>query len=145
VLTVPGDRRDQDLEAIVGHVAGRFDHFICRQDEDLRGRKDGEIPAKLEKALRGHGIAADRITLIKHETDAIDAALDMAEADDLVLVFAENITRSWKQIIYFGRDGEAPAAPKQDAAPGHPLPADDTIIRDERGVRLRDIGGVRRL
>ena len=31
----------------------------------------------------------------------------MAEPNDLVLIFADNVTRCWKQIIYFGRDPSA--------------------------------------
>jgi cyanophycin synthetase len=145
VVTVPGDRRDQDLAAIAGHIAGRFDHYICRQDEDLRGRADGEIPDKLAAALKANGVAPDRISIVKPEPAAIDVALQMARPDDLVLIFAENITRCWKQIIYFGRsEGDAAPPPIPSARPENVLPPDDTIIRDERGVRLRDIGGVRR-
>jgi cyanophycin synthetase len=143
VVTVPGDRRDQDLEAIARHMAGHFDHYICRQDEDLRGRADGEIPRKLAAALRANGVAEDRIAIARDEPTAVDDALGMARHGDLVLIFAENITRCWKQIIYFGRkEGEAPPAPP--APVEHDLPSDDSIIRDERGVRLRDVDGVRR-
>jgi cyanophycin synthetase len=143
VLTMPGDRRDQDLEAIVDHMVGHFDHYILRQDEDLRGRADGEIPEKLKAAFLKHGVKKDQLTLFKGEPEAIDAALAMARQDDLVLVFAENTTRSWKQIIYF--KGERVAAPPPVEAPSeHRLGSDDTIIRDERGVRLRDKDGVRR-
>jgi cyanophycin synthetase len=145
VLTVPGDRRDQDLEAIVGHMAGRFDHYIVRQDEDLRGRADGEIPEKLKAAFLAKGVKKSQITMLKSEPESVDAALAMAKPGDLVLIFAENTTRSWKQIIYFRKDGETPAEPAAPAATSaHPLPDDGTIIRDERGVRLRDIDGIRR-
>ena len=38
VLAGPGDRRDEDLVAIAHAVAGRFDHYICRRDDNLRER-----------------------------------------------------------------------------------------------------------
>ena len=73
----------------------------------------------------------------------------MAQPNDLVLIFGDNITRCWKQIIYFGRDPAA-GEPTISAKPSEPLPLDDLpplggfgelpdgaqLIRDERGVRL---------
>ncbi len=38
VLSAPGDRRDEDIVAIAETVAGKFDHYICRRDDSLRGR-----------------------------------------------------------------------------------------------------------
>jgi cyanophycin synthetase len=38
VVAGPGDRRDEDIRAIAEQVAGRFDHYICRRDDELRGR-----------------------------------------------------------------------------------------------------------
>jgi cyanophycin synthetase len=145
VLTMPGDRRDQDLDAIIGHMAGQFDHFFLRQDEDMRGRADGEIPKLLQAALAAKGVRDDQMTLIMREPEAIDAALTMAQPNDLVLIFAENTTRSWKQIIYFGRDENAELPEGTPSTPSeHPMPSDDRIIRDARGVRLRDHDGFRR-
>ena len=41
VVAGPGDRRDEDLHAIAKAVAGRFDHYICRRDDNLRDRASG--------------------------------------------------------------------------------------------------------
>src|SRR5690606_38650844 len=30
VLAAPGDRRDEDVEAIARHAAGHFDHYVCK-------------------------------------------------------------------------------------------------------------------
>jgi len=49
VLAGPGDRRDDDLRAIAQAVAGRFDHYICRRDDTLRGRASGRGPIISEK------------------------------------------------------------------------------------------------
>jgi hypothetical protein len=56
--------------------------------------------------------------VIPDEQDAIDAALHMGEPGDLVLIFADALVRSWKQITKFKPSG-APAA--QPAA--HPAKA----------------------
>ena len=47
--------------------------------------------------------------MIPDEQAAIDAALRMGRPGDLLLIFADALTRSWKQIIKF--KAEASAAP----------------------------------
>ena len=37
VLSAPGDRRDEDIAEITRIVAGQFDHYICRRDDNARG------------------------------------------------------------------------------------------------------------
>jgi cyanophycin synthetase len=142
VLTAPGDRRDEDLAEIARIAAGVFDHYILRRDDNLRGRGPDEVPTKLAALLEGHGVGADKVTIIPDEQEAIAAALAMARPLDLLLIFGDNITRCWKQIIYFKREGDA-----QTAATA-PLPLaleagaelasleGSTLIRDERGVRM---------
>ena len=142
VLTAPGDRRDEDLAEIARIAAGVFDHYILRRDDNLRGRGPDEVPTRLAALLAGHGVGADKVTIIPDEQEAIDAALAMARPLDLLLIFGDNITRCWKQIIYFKREGDAPAA----ATGPMPLPLEagaelatlegSNLIRDERGVRM---------
>ena len=43
----------------------------------------------------------DAISIIPDEQEAIDAALSMGQPGDLLLMFADALTRSWKQIIKF--------------------------------------------
>jgi cyanophycin synthetase len=109
VLAGPGDRRDEDLVAIAKAVAGRFDHYICRRDDNLRNRGPDEVPRIQAQALRALGVPDAMISVIPDEQDAIDAALRMGEPGDLVLIFADALVRSWKQITKFKPSG-APAA-----------------------------------
>jgi cyanophycin synthetase len=146
VLAAPGDRRDDDVLEIARLAAGRFDHYLCRRDDHLRGRGPDEIPRMLAGALRVHGVAEERIETIPEEPAAIDAALRMAGPGDLLLVFADELTRSWKQIIHFTpATGDAVPLPAPRNGPGElpaqvPVPAllEDgaELIRDERGVRV---------
>jgi len=64
VLAGPGDRRDEDLVAIAHAVAGRFDHYICRRDDALRGREPDEVPRIISSALLAAGVAEPAITVI---------------------------------------------------------------------------------
>src|SRR6202030_4114325 len=108
VLAGPGDRRDEDLVAIAGAVAGRFDHYICRRDDNLRNRAPDEVPRIQAQALRAAGVPENAISIIPDEQEAIEAALRMGENGDLLLIFADALVRSWKQITKFKASGAAP-------------------------------------
>ena len=143
VVAGPGDRRDEDLREIAAAVAGKFDHYICRRDDGLRGRDGDEVPRIIAKALQAGGVAEADISVIPDEQQAVDAALRMAAPGDLLLVFADALTRTWKQIIRFKPDGDMPKP-----APRAEVPALDTtlderlvaamegVVRDERGLRF---------
>jgi cyanophycin synthetase len=146
VLAGPGDRRDEDLVAIADAVAGRFDHYICRRDDGLRGRDGDEVPRIQAKALQAKGVSAEAISIIPDEQEAIDAALRMGQPGDLLLVFADALTRSWKQITKFRPEGAAAVSSPAAAAPvvaASSLPEQpafsdfEGVVRDERGVHLQ--------
>jgi cyanophycin synthetase len=105
VLAGPGDRRDEDLVAIANAVAGRFDHYICRRDDSLRDRAPDEVPRLQAAALKAAGVRDDAISVIPDEQQAVDAALRMGRAGDLLLIFADALVRSWKQVTKFRPDG----------------------------------------
>ena len=143
VLAGPGDRRDEDLREIAQAVAGRFDHYICRRDDGLRGRDGDEVPRILAAALRDKGVDATDISQIPDEQEAIDAALRMGRPGDLILVFADALVRSWKQVIKFRPEGAAPVRAAEPGAPAvpvftgeEPVVEMEGLVRDERGVRL---------
>jgi cyanophycin synthetase len=138
-VTCPGDRRDEDIDDIAAVVAKRFDRYVCHRDDDLRERGPDEIPQKMRDALIAHGVDPDAIELVPEEERAVDHALGLAGADDLVLLFCENVTRTWKQIIYFRKDSAPPTGPRSRvgrAAPDIVLPPGARLVRDDRGVRL---------
>ena len=143
VLAGPGDRRDEDIRAIAEVVAGRFDHYICRRDDGLRGRDGDEVPRILARTLQTQGVPAEQISIIPDEQEAIDVALRMGRPGDLVLIFADALTRSWKQVIKFRPEGAAPVrkpdapAVEQTFVTAEEAASDmEGLVRDERGVRL---------
>ncbi|MCX4246306.1 cyanophycin synthetase [Paraliomyxa miuraensis] len=106
VLSAPGDRRDQDVLDVARAAAGVFDHVILRRDDDPRGREEGEVTGLLRQGLLEAGQAEGSIEVIEDEMQAVAAVLEQARAGDLVVVFGDQITRCWKQIIGFGGEGE---------------------------------------
>jgi cyanophycin synthetase len=152
VLAGPGDRRDEDLVAIAKAVAGRFDHYICRRDDNLRDRGPDEVPRIQAQALRDLGVPRDAISVIPDEQEAIEAALRMGESGDLILIFADALARSWKQITKFKSSKgpqeteatksngigapvqrETAAQPEVEPVPAYSL---EGVIRDERGIHM---------
>jgi cyanophycin synthetase len=154
VLAGPGDRRDEDLVAIAQAVAGRFDHYICRRDDGLRERAPDEVPRIQAEALRAAGVPAAAISIIPDEQEAIAAALNMGQPGDLLLIFADALVRSWKQITKFKPVASTTVPSAATTAPGVVPQADvgaaarqqsevpvpefnlEGLIRDERGVRF---------
>ena len=143
VVAGPGDRRDEDLREIANVVAGKFDHYVVRRDDSLRGRDGDEVPRIIAKALQAAGVDEAAISVIPDEQQAIDAALRMGQPGDLVLVFADALTRSWKQIIRFKPDGDMPKAAPRAEVPQLETTLDEQlvaamegVVRDERGLRF---------
>jgi cyanophycin synthetase len=147
VLAAPGDRRDEDIAEIGRIAAGHFDRYLLRRDDQLRGRQPDEVPHLLRDALLAGGVTAGQVLVVPDEQTAIDTALREAQPGDLLLAFADAITRSWKQVIQFRP--EAPARAAERPRPPHPEPAAAApapqllmdqghreFVRDTRGVWL---------
>jgi cyanophycin synthetase len=152
VLAAPGDRRNEDIRALAQIAAKSFDQIVVRRDDNPRGRDSREVPLLLQKYLVEAGFAADRIHVMETEVEAVPVALALCKPGDLLLVFCDKVSRTWKQIIYHHQQVSG-AAPTQPAAPevagwqpsGELVAepdADDSVsvqvglVRDERGVRL---------
>lgn len=145
VLAAPGDRRDEDIMETGRVAAGHFDHYICRRDDNTRGRRHDEVPGMLRQALLDSGVRDDQIVIVEDEQAANEAALAMANHGDLVLILCDAVARTWKQIIYFKPEGSTTAPVHSgpsavDLGPATPteftLDEGMELIRDERGVRL---------
>jgi cyanophycin synthetase len=100
VLNAPGDRRDSDFDAIAKEAAPHFDHVILRDDEDMRGRKAGEVTGLLREALIRHGMKVEQIEEVKNESEAVRRGLQLARRDDLVVIFADRIAKVGAQVDF---------------------------------------------
>jgi cyanophycin synthetase len=141
VVAAPGDRRDEDIRNIAKICAGRFDHYICRRDDNPRGRAPDEVPCMLRDTLLAEGVPADRVQLIPDEQESIAAALAMGRPNDVLLIFVDAVSRSWKQVTTFTPEAALPAEKPRAAfveVPPVPEPVilEGELVRDERGVRL---------
>ena len=143
VLAAPGDRRDQDIRDIAEIAAGHFDHYICRRDDNPRGRGPEEVPVMLKDKLLESDVHSDAIEIIPDEQEATTRALEIADSGDLVLVLGDNVKRTWKQIIYFNSGAHVeetgaklPVNIELPETEDFAFGDDVEIISDERGVRI---------
>ena len=142
VVAAPGDRRDEDIVEAAESLAGHFDYYICKADDNRRGRGENEVQKLMQSTFLKHGVAAESISLFPDEVQAVDHALDMAQEGDLLMVFGDNSARCWKQIIYFKneelveKDSATDSINVEITDSVDYVGEGDTLIRDERGVRL---------
>ena len=137
-IGAPGDRRNEDYETIAKIIAGHFDIYLCDRDDDTRGRGPDEVPTLMREYLLKVGVKPEQIEVIPEEPKALDRMLKLAQPNDLLLVFGSDVTRCWKQIIYFKpawsteeAKADAPTTTTQKLKDRYP-----SLISDERGVRL---------
>lgn len=120
VLGAPGDRRDEDVQAMARLAAGRFDRYYCRRDHDLKGRGADEIPRLLREELLLAEIDSDQVVLVPEETQAVALALAYAQPGDLMVVLGDDVHRTWDQILHH-RPAARESGP-EDATLAMPLP-----------------------
>ena len=142
VVSVPGDRRDEDVATAAKILSKHFDIFVCKADANRRGRGYDEIPNMMRDNLIKEGVSPEMIHVMPDEPVALDFALNLATDGDLLVINGDDTVRCWKQIIYY----KNPNRPEQAATSTKPRPVvvgmedlitdADTLIRDERGVRL---------
>jgi len=93
VVGGPGDRRNEDL-LLLGNIAAQiFDYILIKEDEDPRGRKPGEVADLIAKGVYQENPQAV-YEIILDETTAIDTGLDMAEANNLVVIFPDKVNQA---------------------------------------------------
>jgi cyanophycin synthetase len=116
MVSTAGDRRDQDIREMGALAARIFDTIVFREEDDLRGRKPGEIAALLQEGACAAGCEDHRILQVVAEQEATETALRLARPGDLVVLIANDVDAVWQQVLRFqpspdalpvtsGRDG----------------------------------------
>jgi cyanophycin synthetase len=90
VLTIPGDRRDDDIRG-AGRLCAGFDRVILKEDIDRRGRERGEIAGLLREGLIEGGLDPSSIEIMYAENEAINHGLDLLGEDDLLVIHADKV------------------------------------------------------
>ncbi|MGH7602795.1 MAG: cyanophycin synthetase [Gemmatimonadaceae bacterium] len=93
VVAAPGDRRDEDLRA-VGKIAADLDYVIIKEDEERRGRDEGNVAGLIIDGLRAGGLSEKQYETIFDEREAITHAIQQMKDNDLVVILADDVARS---------------------------------------------------
>lgn len=89
IISVPGDRADWLIEE-AGRVAARgFDRVIVRADADLRGRRPGEVPEILCRAVTAE-VPHRECNVVLDEIEALRTAISEMQENELVVLFFEH-------------------------------------------------------
>jgi len=115
MMSVSGDRQDDDVIAAAAEMAGYFDHYICRNYPDKRGRPLESIPDLSKEGLLQGGVEEHAISMVTDASEAIQISLDLADKGDLLvlLVSETEIDSIWEQVTSFDA-GVAKSGPAMD-------------------------------
>jgi len=90
VLTMPGDRRDDDLRDL-GRAAATLDFVITKEDPRYaRGRPAGEVARLIGEGLEAGGLPSDQWEAVLGEPEAVARALELMSDGDVVLIAADD-------------------------------------------------------
>ena len=101
VLSIPGDRRDEDILEMGRIAGGIFDELFFREDPGTRGRPRGEVMNLLEEGAIQGGASPDAIHLIAGEAPATAAGLMAAGPGELVVITPTEVAATWQQVLDF--------------------------------------------
>jgi cyanophycin synthetase len=94
LLTLPGDRRDEDLIATVDATLSFVDEYVLYDSSDLRGREPKEVPEILQRR-----IPKDiRCTIAAHEVDGLHQAWTRVHPGDRLIVIADQVDETLHEL-----------------------------------------------
>src|SRR3569832_1704149 len=101
MVSIPGDRRDDDIRVMGELAAGLFDEIVFREAPDGRGRPAGEVNSLMTDGALGAGASMEQVRRILNEAEATRACLEMARPDDLVVLLPTSVDAVWRQVLDF--------------------------------------------
>ena len=101
MISIPGDRRTQEIVAMGEISAGFFDEVVFRETPDNRGRPAGEVIRLLGEGALRSGADASRFRGVQKEEEAVAACLEAARPGDLVVLTPTRIEAVWAQVQAF--------------------------------------------
>jgi cyanophycin synthetase len=114
-MSVPGDRRDEDILAMGERAASNFDQMVFWEDEDLRGREKGTVRSLLAQGTQAaDGCVVDKV---EDQCAAARACFNLGRRGDLILITAADVEAVW-QLIRQWSDKPVRARRKRQAVEG---------------------------
>lgn len=111
MVSIPGDRRDQDILEMGRLAGGIFDEIICRETPDGRGRPPGQVNSLLSEGALRAGIRPEHVHRILDEEAAANACLRLALPGDLVVLLPTSVEKVWNMVQSFRYQPPMPPPP----------------------------------
>ena len=108
VISVPGDRRDEDILAMATISARLFDELVFREDPVTRGRPRGELLGLLKRGAEESGLLRGSVRAVQSEPEANAIGLALAGPGDLLVLTPSDVAGCWKQVVEFRPDRSEP-------------------------------------
>ncbi|HYW12513.1 MAG TPA: cyanophycin synthetase [Longimicrobium sp.] len=90
VVTMPGDRRDEDLREM-GEIVSVLDYVVVKEhDHYRRGRPAGDVARLIAEGLEAGGLGPGSHEAVLPEPDAVARALTLMEPGDVVVILADD-------------------------------------------------------
>jgi cyanophycin synthetase len=104
MVSIPGDRRDEDLTEMGRLAAGLFDEIMFREAPDGRGRPKGSINALMSEGALAAGMSPTCVHRLVDEEAATDACLTAARHDDIVVLMPTKVDAIWRRVLAYRPD-----------------------------------------
>lgn len=88
-IGLPGDRSDTAVKNLAKEAVKGFDLLFIKEDQDLRGRKPGEVAKIIYDQALEEGKKPSHLKIVLKEEEAFRQALLTAAQGDIVVVFYE--------------------------------------------------------
>jgi cyanophycin synthetase len=90
VVTMPGDRRDEDLREL-GEIVSVLDYVVVKEHEHYRrGRPAGDVARLIAEGLEAGGLGPGNHEAVLPEPEAVARALTLMETGDVVVILADD-------------------------------------------------------
>jgi cyanophycin synthetase len=101
LISIPGDRRDEDIREMGRIAAPLFDEIVFRERPDGRGRPEGEVMGLMHEGCLAAGFPPEHIHMVLDELEAANHCLGMAQSGDLVVLTATEVEDVWRCVQEF--------------------------------------------
>jgi cyanophycin synthetase len=91
VIALPGDRADEIIHKAAGAAADAFDELFIREDDDLRGRRRGEIARMICRSIHEHRPTLRCAQVEGPEVTVLNRVLERAVDGNLVVFFYDKL------------------------------------------------------
>jgi cyanophycin synthetase len=112
VLSLPGDRADWFIQEAAKVAARGCHRLIVHEDEDRRGRREGEVPELILSAAQ-EASPSCQCRIVRKSADAVQTALQDMMPGEIIVIFCDQ----FQQVTQLLEEYDAVVAPK----PQHPL------------------------